>query len=295
MNEETVAIVSAILEEDRQQTIRQIEQQIAAEYAYVQVSLGSIHSIIHDHLQMTKVSARWVPRELTADHMRDGMGAALEFLSRYHEYGEAFLDQIVTGDECWVHFYTPESKRSSMTWKTKDEPTPKKFKVVPSAGAVMLTFFWDREGPLLIEFLPTQKVKGKRRTVTQDTYFDTMIRLRQAIKAKRRGKLSQKICLLHDNARPHTARLIALLLNDFKWFTFPHPPCSPDLAPSDFHAFPGLTEWLGGQRFEDEESCKAAVTAFFEKQGREWYDAGIVKLIHRYEKYLARSGDYVEK
>jgi len=33
VNEERVAIVSAILEEDRRQTIRQIEQQIAAEYA----------------------------------------------------------------------------------------------------------------------------------------------------------------------------------------------------------------------------------------------------------------------
>lgn len=89
-----------------------------------------------------------------------------------------------------------------MTWKTKDEPTPKQFKVEPSAGAVMLTFFWDRGEPLLIEFLSTQKVKGKRRIITKDTYFDIMIQLRQGIKAKRRGQLLKQISLLLDTLGP---------------------------------------------------------------------------------------------
>ena len=32
---------------------------------------GSVETIIHDHLKMSKVSARWVPRNLTdGDHVR---------------------------------------------------------------------------------------------------------------------------------------------------------------------------------------------------------------------------------
>ena len=55
----------------------------------------------------------------------------------------------------------------------------------------------------------------------------------------RRGKLSRGIVLLHDNARPHTARQTqALLREQFHWDIFEHPPYSPDLALSDFFLFP---------------------------------------------------------
>ena len=41
----------------------------------------------------------------------------------------------------------------------------------------------------------------------------------------RRGKLSRGIVLLHDNARPHTARQAqALLREQFHWDIFEHPP-----------------------------------------------------------------------
>ena len=51
----------------------------------------------------------------------------------------------------------------------------------------------------------------------------------------RRDKLSRGIVLLHNNARPHTARQTqALLREQFHWDIFEHPPYSPDLAPSCF-------------------------------------------------------------
>ncbi|KAJ4444395.1 hypothetical protein ANN_06187 [Periplaneta americana] len=41
------------------------------------------------------------------------MASALTFLMRYHTDGDAFLDQIVTGDETWVSHNIPETKRQS--------------------------------------------------------------------------------------------------------------------------------------------------------------------------------------
>ncbi len=41
-------------------------------------------------------------------------------------------------------------------------------------------------------------------------------------------------CLLHDNARPYVAALTQSFLKDFRWEVLPHPPYSPDLAPSYF-------------------------------------------------------------
>ncbi|KAJ4429305.1 hypothetical protein ANN_26309 [Periplaneta americana] len=72
----------------------------------------------------------------------------------------------------------------------------------------------------------------------------TLRKLRRAIQNKRRGMLTAGVVLLHDNARPHTARRTTAVLTEFGWELFDHPPCSPDLAPSDFHVFLHLKKFL---------------------------------------------------
>ena len=59
------------------------------------------------------------------------------------------LHRIITGDETWVHHYEPESKRQSMDWKHPQSPCKKKFKTQPSKEKLMLTEFWDSQGPVL--------------------------------------------------------------------------------------------------------------------------------------------------
>jgi len=66
--------------------------------------------------------------------------------------GDAFLHQIVTGDESWVYHYELESKGQSMQWKHPSSLANKKFKTQASAGKVMLTIFWDINGPILVHF-----------------------------------------------------------------------------------------------------------------------------------------------
>ncbi len=80
VNDKTLVLVHTLLEEDQWETVCEIKQQIVAEYLYVNVSLILIHTIIHEHLQMTKVSPWWVLCELTNEHQQDRMGAGLEFL-----------------------------------------------------------------------------------------------------------------------------------------------------------------------------------------------------------------------
>ena len=91
-------------------------------------------------------SARWVPRELTAEQKRKSVEICQRLLDRYNNEGERFFSRKVTGDETWVHHYEPESKRQSMEWKHQGSPAKKKFKTQPSAGKVMLTFFCAQKG-----------------------------------------------------------------------------------------------------------------------------------------------------
>jgi [histone H3]-lysine36 N-dimethyltransferase SETMAR len=100
---------------------------------------------------------------------------------------------------------------------------------------------------------------------------------------------------LHDNARPHSARLTQDLLASFGWDIVTHPPYSPDLAPSDYHLFTKLKKFLGGQRFSDDEEIMEAVKKWLKELEQKVYDEGIQKLVHRLQKCIDLNGDYVEK
>jgi len=150
-------------------------------------------------------------------------------------------------------------------------------------------FFWNREGVLLVHFLE----RGS--TINSEIYYETLKKLRRAIQNKRRGKLCSKVLFFHDNARPHTANRTRELLDYFGWEVFDHPPYSPDLAPSDYHLFPNMKTWLVTQRFDNDAELQAGVNEWLKSQAAKFYDDGINKLVHRYEKCLNLNGDYVEK
>ena len=75
----------------------------------------------------------------------------------------------------------------------------------------------------------------------------------------------------------------------------PHPPHSPDLAPSDFHLFELLKDALRGTRFEDDESVICAVKTWLCEQETSWYREGTHALVSRWCKAIDVDGDYVEK
>jgi hypothetical protein len=53
--------------------------------------------------------------------------------------------------------------------------------------------------------------------------------------------------------------------------------------------------FLGGRRFHDDNEVKEAINAWFASQAASFYDAGIQKLMPRYDECLNNSGNYVEK
>ncbi|UYV68034.1 hypothetical protein LAZ67_5002873 [Cordylochernes scorpioides] len=87
---------------------------------------------------------------------------------------------------------------------------------------------------------------------------------REAIKEKRRGKLSTKIVYHPDNAPSHRSLQAMATIYDSGFKLLPHAPYSPDLAPSDFDLFPHLKKSLSGINFRSDEEVIDAVTSFFE-------------------------------
>ena len=59
-NEQNIALVERLVAEDPHSTIRELSEASG-------VSVGTIHSILHEDLHMRKLAARWVSHLLSAD------------------------------------------------------------------------------------------------------------------------------------------------------------------------------------------------------------------------------------
>lgn len=81
---------------------------------------------------------------LTDDRKWQHVEAAHEFLHTCETYSRKFLDSIVTEDDTWVHYMTPEMKRHSCQWKHAELLRPQKYKQTPSASKVMASVFLEQ-------------------------------------------------------------------------------------------------------------------------------------------------------
>ncbi|KAL1140180.1 hypothetical protein AAG570_000112 [Ranatra chinensis] len=77
----------------------------------------------------------------------------------------------------------------------------------------------------------------------EPTIADRNFRGQKRDKRQKEGSAESQRFLLHDNARPNTARVTQNLLVSFGWDIVTHTRYSPDLAPSDFHLFIKMKEW----------------------------------------------------
>jgi len=103
---EAIAAVEAIVKENRRVTVNEIA-------AHLDMSHGSAHHIVHDVLQFHTVCARCVPHQLTAELKERRVDACQELLKHFEAEGDVFLGRTVTGDETWVHYHQPETKKAS--------------------------------------------------------------------------------------------------------------------------------------------------------------------------------------
>lgn len=273
--------VRQALDIDRRVTVRDLADMVG-------IPLTSVHAILTAELGMSRVVARWVPKLLSDAQQLERVRICRQLLHAYR-CDEHFLDRIVTGDESWFHYSEPESKRQSSVWKARDEPTPVKAMTAPSAGKQMATVFWDKEGILLIEWLP------RGTTINSEYYIKVLQKLREAIKTERRGKLTRGVLLQQDNARPHTSQATMAAISDLGFELVPHPPYSPDLAPSDFWLFGQMKEPLRGHQYSSVQALASAINQWVRGTPREFFAAGIEKLPERWQKCVNLQGTYIEK
>ena len=226
---ENIKKVHKIVLADRKLKLREIAEEL-------KISEGSVFTILHEHLSMRKLCSKWVPRLLTVDQKQQRVEDSECCLELFKRDKKDFLRRYVTMDETWIHYYTPESKRSSAEWTAAGESRPKRPKTQTSAGKVMASVFWDAHGILFIDYLE----RGK--SINSEYYMALLDRLSEEIK-KKRPQMQKKVLFHQDNAPCHKSMKTMVKLNELHFELLHHPAYSPDLASSDY--------WL----FEDLKKC----------------------------------------
>ena len=88
------------------------------------ISREQVGSIIHEDLDMRKLSARWVPKCPNADQKRQRCQSSEQLLGFFWRDPNDFLSRLVAMDGTWLYRYNPETKQHSTEWRHSGSPRP---------------------------------------------------------------------------------------------------------------------------------------------------------------------------
>jgi len=224
---ENIDQIHELIFEDRRISAKSVVEQPG-------VSRERVESIIHEHFDMRKLSAKWVPKCLNTDQKHQRCQSSEQILDFFQCDPNVFLSRLVTRKRSWLYHYDPETKQQTMEWWQYGWPPPQKIPSAKIRWKILASIFWDQDGILLIDYLP------KGQTNNAQYYSSLLVKLKELLKEKRRGKVTKGVLFLHDNTPAHRALATQKKLAYLGFQCLDHPPYSPDLAPSDYHLFPGL-------------------------------------------------------
>ena len=163
------------------------------------ISKETVWRIITEDLGMRKICAKMVPKLLSDDQKERRVLVCKDILERL-ETEPNLLSKVITGDECWIFEYDPETMRQSLQWKSAGSPRPKKVKMSRSKIKLMLIAFFYISGIVHMEFLP------QGTAVNQHVYKEILRRLIVSVRTKRRDWYENNDwLLLYDNGLSHNA------------------------------------------------------------------------------------------
>jgi len=113
----------------------------------------TVHKILTQDLDMRKMCAKMVPKNLTTEQKASRRDVCLDLLDRLEREPEFFI-RVITGDESWIFEYDLETKHQSREWHTTDSPHPKEARMSKSKIKSMLISFFESQGIVHKEFVP---------------------------------------------------------------------------------------------------------------------------------------------
>lgn len=243
---------------------------------------STVRKRLHE-LGYSKKLDKLVPHRLTPANKMARFNICSILLERHKQM--PFWKRIITCDEKWV---LHDNFRRSASWvKMNSSPG-----ICPKQGLhpskTLITVWWNYKGIIHTDYLPPRK------TIKADIYCAEIDVVRAKLQKTDPALVNRRgIILLHDNARPHTAKMTQEKISQVGWELLPHPPYSPDLSPTDYHLFLSMSNFLSGKKYHSVNDVQSDMSLFFVSKKPEFYERGIFSLIDRWEKVVNSCGEYI--
>ena len=150
------------------------------------ISEGSVYTILHEHLSTRKLCSKRLPHLLTVNQKQQWSTIQSVVCNCLNATKKSFLHKYVTMDETWIHHFTLESNQHSAEWTVAGESYPKRPKRQTSTDKVLATIFWDAQGILFINYLE------KGRTINSEYYIVLLMHLKEGRNLKKQPQMKKK-------------------------------------------------------------------------------------------------------
>jgi len=244
---------------DRRISAKSIAEQLG-------ISCGRVGSITHEDSDMWMLSTKWAPKCLNMDQKRQWCQLSEQVLEFFG------VIQMISCHNWWPWtkpgYITMTRRQSNNQWSggIAAHPTPKNSECKNSLEKFSPRFFGIKTASSsLIIF---QRAKLLTRSITHLCWCNWRIfwRKNAAGGSPRRSCSCTTMPWLTGHLQPYLG-----------FHCLDHPPYSPDLAPLDYHLFPGLKKQLKGHHFSSDAEVIPAVETH-------WMD----KLLNFFFEWLAK-------
>jgi transposase len=191
---------------------------------------------------------------------------------------------IVTGDESW--FIMDQAPRRM--WSLTEDEVATKPRTTIATKKFMYTIMWNPHGFHVIDLLPSDAKMNS-------TYYTSNVLepLHQNFFPEGRTPQGKRLVVHVDNCSVHTSAITKEFMETHDMVSMPHPPYSPDLAPSDFYLFGTVKQRLQQAQFSEEDD-------FFEELDTILMSISKDELMKVFQSWLERvravsqgNGDYI--
>jgi hypothetical protein len=242
-----------------------------------------IHRHLTRSLDSTMRHLRWVPHFLTPEQKKLRVHMATELLGILAIQRTRQWHDIVTLDESWFYWNSDHD----LMWLPPGDAVPDRERYIIQSPKLMLAIVWSPSGLHVVNCSPTGCKFNAHGYTTR--IFNEVADWRR----RSGGTRPPELWVRADNARPHTAKVAIDYIVHNAMKRAPHPPYSPDLAPSDFFLFGHVKRKLMGYHAEAAAELFLRVGAILAEIPRETLSAVFHRWMDRLRTCIDMPGEYV--
>jgi histone-lysine N-methyltransferase SETMAR len=219
---------------------------------------------------------------LSADQKAKRVDLSGSLLHLLENLSHQSWSNVITLDESWFYFENDEEQ----IWISPHEKVPERSKHMIQSRKVLVTLAWNAHGFHLIKALP----KGMKFNSTY--YIHEILTPLLDWYNTQFGQTHQNLVIHADNARPHIAKVVLDFCEENGITLAPHPPYSPDLAPSDFYLFGFLKDKLKGCVYDEPGELLGAIGAILEDVDPATLERVFRHWMKKLEDCISGNGEY---